>query len=57
MKKVSIIIPVYNNEKHLKRCIESALIQKNENFEVLIINDGSTKWKFWSFNYKWWFNR
>jgi len=42
MIKVSIIIPVYNAEQHLKRCIDSVLVQKIEDYEILIINDGST---------------
>jgi len=41
MNKVSIIIPVYNAEEHIRRCIESVLLQKIENYEILIINDGS----------------
>lgn len=39
---VSIIIPVYNVEKYLKACIESAINQDYENLEVILINDGST---------------
>lgn len=39
--KFSIIIPVYNTEKYLKRCIESVLSQTYQNFEMIIINDGS----------------
>ena len=39
---ISIIIPVYNAEKYLQQCIDSILIQNNKNFELLIINDGST---------------
>lgn len=40
--KFSIIIPVYNVEKYLKKCIESVLNQSYKNYEVIIINDGST---------------
>ena len=42
MKKISIIIPAYNAEKTLKKCIESVLKQKDEDIEIVIINDGST---------------
>lgn len=40
--KISIIIPVYNGSDYLKDAINSALSQTYENFEVLVINDGST---------------
>ena len=40
-EKVSIIIPVYNSEKTLKKCIESVINQTYKNIEILIINDGS----------------
>ena len=39
--KISIIIPVYNVEKYLKRCIESVLNQTYHDFELILINDGS----------------
>ena len=42
LKKLSVIIPVYNAEKTLKRCMESVLKQKDEDLEIVLINDGST---------------
>ena len=39
---VSIIIPVYNVEKYLQRCVESAIGQTYANIEILLIDDGST---------------
>lgn len=42
MIDLSIIIPVYNVEKYLDKCLESITKQELENCEVLIINDGST---------------
>ncbi len=38
----SVIIPVYNAEKTLRRCLDSILQQPHENAEILLINDGST---------------
>ncbi|MFV0507370.1 MAG: glycosyltransferase family 2 protein [Bacteroidales bacterium] len=38
---ISIIIPVYNTEKYLAECLDSALAQTYTNFELLLINDGS----------------
>ena len=40
--KISIIVPVYNVEKYLDNCINSILKQTYNDFEVLLINDGST---------------
>ena len=40
--KVSIIISARNEEKHIKKCIESLLNQDYPNFELILVNDGST---------------
>lgn len=39
---ISLIIPVYNVEKYLNKCMESVLAQTYDNFEVLLVDDGST---------------
>lgn len=41
-EKISIIIPVYNLEKYISKCIESVIYQSYNNLEIIIINDGST---------------
>ena len=41
MCKISVIIPVYNVEKYIERCLESVCSQTMQDFEVIIINDGS----------------
>lgn len=42
MKKVSIIVPVYNMEKYLEKCMDSLVNQTLEDIEIIVINDGST---------------
>ena len=41
-EKISIIVPVYNVEAYLERCVESILKQTYTNLEILLVNDGST---------------
>lgn len=42
MPKISVVVPVYNTEKYLKKCLESIIKQTYQDFEVIIVNDGST---------------
>ena len=42
LKKVTVLMPVYNSEKYLKESIDSILNQTYENFELLILDDAST---------------
>ena len=40
--KFTIVIPVYNVEKYLKECLDSAVNQNFSDFEIIAVNDGST---------------
>ena len=42
MKKISFIIPIYNSEKYIEKCIRSIIDQKYKEIEIICINDGST---------------
>lgn len=42
MKKYSIVIPVYNVENYLRKCLDSVINQSYKSFDVIIVNDGST---------------
>ena len=42
MPKVSVVVPVYNVDKYLERCLDSLVYQTFEDIEIVIVNDGST---------------
>ena len=42
MIKVSVIIPAYNIEKYIERCLVSIKNQSEKNIEIIVVNDGST---------------
>lgn len=42
MKNLYIIIPVYNTERYLRRCVDSAIEQTYENIKIILVDDGST---------------
>ena len=42
MQKISVIVPVFNGKKYLHECVDSILAQTLKDFELLLIDDGST---------------
>lgn len=42
MEKISVVVPVYNTSKYLKRCIDSLLVQNEIDLQIICVNDAST---------------
>ena len=42
MHKISVIVPIYNTEKYLEKCINSILNQEHKDIQLILVNDGST---------------
>ena len=42
MKDISIIVPIYNAEKYISKCLDSIINQTKKELEIILINDGST---------------
>ena len=40
--KISVVVPIYNSERYLHKCIDSLLEQTYSNIEVILVDDGST---------------
>ena len=41
MSKISVVVPVYNVEKYLKRCVDSIVQQTMQDIEIILVDDGS----------------
>ena len=39
---ISVVVPIYNAEKYIRRCVDSILAQSYRNLEVILVDDGST---------------
>ena len=42
MPKATVVVPVYNVERYLSKCVDSILAQTEPDFELLLVDDGST---------------
>ena len=42
MKMISVIVPVYNMKIYLKRCMKTLIMQTQDNYEIILVDDGST---------------
>ncbi|EAJ3464329.1 glycosyltransferase family 2 protein, partial [Campylobacter jejuni] len=42
MKKIGVVIPIYNVEEYLRECLDSVVNQTYKNLQVVLVNDGST---------------
>lgn len=42
MPKISVIVPVYNTEKYIEKCLQSIINQTIQDFEIIVVDDGST---------------
>ncbi|VMG29734.1 putative glycosyltransferase YibD [Streptococcus pneumoniae] len=40
--KITVIVPVYNVENYLRKCLDSIISQTYKNIEIVVVNDGST---------------
>ena len=42
MPKVSVVVPIYNVEKYIKKCLDSLVNQTLQEIQIILVNDGST---------------
>ena len=40
--KITVVVPVYNVENYLRKCLDSIIAQTYKNIEIIVVNDGST---------------